>query len=123
MKEFEMVPGQEEYWALVSQSLKNRKKVKTTSYGGWTITSYVGSRPTTETGTNITHIEYSASAKTGDFERSQEPNLSDDPRTIRVDFDDTSVVTLSAKTMEELTNRLKEIFNGFHWEQEKERHV
>jgi len=116
MKEFDGEPGQEEYWSLVSQALKNRREIKSTSHEGWCITSYVGCRYDLEPDGNVTHIEYSASAKTGDLAKSQSPNMSTDPRAIRVDFDDTSVVMLTANNTESLTTRLQEIFAGFQWE-------
>ncbi len=109
---------QDEYRALLAQVLHSRKKIGTTQYQGWSVTSYSGHRPDPDN-PKVKHIEYSAYAKTGDLRKSQKPDLSKDPSAVRVDFDDTSVVTLSATNKEELTEKLQNIFSGFHWDKEK----
>ena len=107
--------GREEFNALLSQVLQNRKHIDTASHNGWSIDCYVGHRPNKEQA-NVSQIEYSAYAKTGDLSSSQVPELSDTPRAIRVDFDDTSVVTLVSDTKEGITSKLQLIFQGFSWD-------
>jgi len=107
--------GREDYYALISKVLENRKKVKTASHKGWDLTCYVGRRPSFEND-NVTFIEYSVYATAGDIGKSQTPDMSNVPRAIRVDFDDSSVVTLNAESMEEITGKLQKIFNGFRWD-------
>jgi|TARA_Y100000310_G_C20694051_1_gene824213 hypothetical protein len=117
MKESDQPTGKEDYYALANQILKNRKKLNSTSHEGWSIDCYKGHRPDSEDA-SISQIEYGAYAKTGDLSKSQVPVLSTSPRVIRVDFDDASVVTLTAKSFEELTSDLQSIFKGFHWNKE-----
>ena len=103
--------------ALTKRVVKNHQLIKNGSYEGWSITCYRGYRPHYEKD-GVYQIEFVAYAKTNDLSKCHVPVLSDAARAIRVDFDNTSVVTLTGSNLADLTERLQYIFSGFHWKKE-----
>lgn len=112
--ENDQLTGLEEYHALIKTTLSNRKEICKQVFSGWEVTCYKGFRPSFED-KNVTVLEFSAYAITADLGKSQTPEMSNEPRAIRVDFDESSVVTLNGSTQEEVTEKLQNIFSGFCW--------
>jgi hypothetical protein len=88
------------------------------SCGGWSIECYKRFRPD-YSNEDISRIEFSAHAETEDLSKCSTPNLCDSTRTIRVDFDNKSVVVLLSSNFANLIKKLQSIFSGIRWEKEK----
>lgn len=113
MVEYEQVTSND-YHKIVTKMLKTRKEIDRTFHNGWDVTCYRGPRPSLQE-PSVMSIEYSAYAVTDDLNKSEAPNLSVE-RVIRVDFDETSVVSLTGETKEEVTEKLQAIFQQFSWD-------
>ena len=87
------------------------------SYGGWSIKCYRGLIPS-RSNKDTPNIEFSAHAETRDLSKSLIPNLSDVTRSIRVDFDNTSVVILLSSNFANLAKKLQSVFSGIRWKKE-----
>ncbi len=99
------------YAEQIVTAARQRKDIAETWHGDWLIRSYFGPSPGSEDG--VPKIMYSACAVTMNV-GSGPPDLHDIDA-IRVDFDDRSVVWMSAETSPLLTQKLEQVFHGFRW--------
>ncbi|MAP23686.1 MAG: hypothetical protein CL582_22380 [Alteromonadaceae bacterium] len=103
--------------ALTKPSVSRKQLLKKGSCGGWSIKCYKGLIPS-RSNKDISNIEFSAHAETRDLSKSPTPNLSDTARSIRVDFDNTSVVVLLSSNFANLVKKLQSVFSGIRWKKE-----
>lgn len=90
---------------------RQRKDIAETWHGDWLIRSYFG--PSAGPEDDIPRVMYSACAVTMNVE-SGDPDLYGTDA-IRVDFDNRSVIWMSAETSPLLTQKLEQVFHGFRW--------
>ena len=102
---------------LTKPKANRRQLLKKGSYGGWSIKCYKGLIPS-RSNKDTPDIEFSAHAETRDLSKSLIPNLSDVTRSIRVDFDNTSVVVLLGSNFANLVKKLQSVFSGICWKKE-----
>lgn len=97
----------------IAAAARQRKQTAETWHGNWLVRSYFG--PSPESAPDLPRISHSACAVTMDVGEGEPPNLHGIENAIRVDFDNRSVVWMSAETKSLLTRKLKQIFPGFRW--------
>ena len=102
----------------VEAAIKSRKPVHETYHMGWQFKCFFGPAPRFEN--EVPSLEYTAFALTEDKEGSEKPTLLGCPQTMRVDFDERSVIMWSASTKSVLTRMIKKSFRGFSWTTKKE---
>ncbi|MAP21970.1 MAG: hypothetical protein CL582_13630 [Alteromonadaceae bacterium] len=103
--------------ALTKPSTSRKRLLKRGSSGGWSIKCYKGFKPD-RSNKNVSKIQFSAYAETEDLSKSSTPDLSDTTRSIRVDFDNTSVVVLLSSNFANLVKKLQSVFSGIRWKKE-----
>ena len=96
-----------------------RRLLKIGVCGKWYIECYKGFRPD-YSDKDVSKIEFSAYAKTEDLEKSKIPNLSDAARSMRVDFDNTSVVIFLSNSLNNLVKKLQTAFSDICWKKENQ---
>jgi hypothetical protein len=101
------------YAEQLALAARQRKQTAETWFGNWLVRSYFG--PSPESTKDLSKISHSACAVTMDVRSGDPPNLRGIEGAIRVDFDDRSVIWMSAETSVLLTRKLNQIFPGFSW--------
>jgi hypothetical protein len=114
MKEEETVDTAK-YVSDLRRSIRSRKLLEETVYGGWGIRLYFGPAPEAS-GSSVSSVEFVCIAEAKDHTKTKKPDLSKTPGALRTDFDNRSVIIWTSNTRSMLTRMLKSAFNGFNWE-------